>query len=200
MSAARDATTTRDEILSRVRSALSGRTGLPHPGPLDTQGEGGVGALSSRLERNGARVERLEPGAAPGEWLSHLLERLVHEREPSIAVGHGVPARLIPPLPSAPPEEASVGISVAWGAAAETGTLVLPATEGRRVQLLVPLHVVWLEKEHIHARLGDALDSTRQRGLGAAVGLHSGPSKSADIGRTLVTGVHGPGQLVVAVL
>ncbi|MDH3222252.1 MAG: lactate utilization protein [Gemmatimonadota bacterium] len=200
MSAARVGTTTRDQVLGRVRSALAGREGLPHPGALNTDPDGGLDALSSRLRQNGARVERVESGAAPGEWIGHLLQRLVPRDELTVAVGHGVPGRLIPPLPTAPPDQASVGISLAWGAAAETGTLVLPATEGRRVQLLVPVHVVWLDEGHIHARLQDALDSARKRGMGAALGLHSGPSKSADIGRTLVTGVHGPGQLVVAVL
>jgi L-lactate dehydrogenase complex protein LldG len=48
--------------------------------------------------------------------------------------------------------------------------------------------------------LGAALDAARERApLPAALALHSGPSKSADIGRILVRGVHGPGRLVAAV-
>ncbi|MGC8905434.1 LUD domain-containing protein, partial [Thermus sp.] len=38
------------------------------------------------------------------------------------------------------------------------------------------------------------------KALPAALGLHSGPSKSADIGQVMVKGVHGPGRLVVVVL
>jgi L-lactate dehydrogenase complex protein LldG len=36
--------------------------------------------------------------------------------------------------------------------------------------------------------------------LPSAVGLHSGPSKSADIGHIMVKGVHGPGRLIAAVI
>ncbi len=36
--------------------------------------------------------------------------------------------------------------------------------------------------------------------LPSAIGLHSGPSKSADIGHVMVKGVHGPGRLIAVVL
>ena len=45
----------------------------------------------------------------------------------------------------------------------------------------------------------EALERCRAR-LPAALALHSGPSKSADIGRVLVSGVHGPGRIVAAIL
>ena len=52
------------------------------------------------------------------------------------------------------------------------------------------------DMESVFARMEDALRELLD-GLPAAVGLHSGPSKSADIGRTVVTGVHGPGRCMV---
>lgn len=63
------------------------------------------------------------------------------------------------------------------------------------MQLLPPVHIVWVPPGRIFARLEDALLALK-RELPAAVGLHSGPSKSADIGRTVVTGVHGPGRCI----
>ena len=36
--------------------------------------------------------------------------------------------------------------------------------------------------------------------LPSAIGLHSGPSKSADIGQIMVKGVHGPGRVVAVVI
>ena len=36
--------------------------------------------------------------------------------------------------------------------------------------------------------------------LPATVGLHSAPSKSADIGQTVVTGVHGPGRCIAVLV
>ncbi len=93
------------------------------------------------------------------------------------------------------PEQADVGISLAWGAAADTGSLILPSTGTRAAQLLPPVHVVWVPLDRIFGRLEDALLELQPR-LPAGVGLHSGPSKSADIGRTVVTGVHGPGRCI----
>jgi L-lactate dehydrogenase complex protein LldG len=51
----------------------------------------------------------------------------------------------------------------------------------------------------IHATFREALAAVRPD-LPSAIGLHSGPSKSADIAQTLVTGVHGPGRLIVVVI
>ena len=47
-------------------------------------------------------------------------------------------------------------------------------------------------------QVGEALQDLQT--LPRALGLHSGPSKSADIGQVMVKGVHGPGRLVVVVL
>ena len=51
----------------------------------------------------------------------------------------------------------------------------------------------------VFGRLGDALPELSKR-LPAVAGLHSGPSKSADIGRTIVTGVHGPGRCIAVLI
>ena len=67
------------------------------------------------------------------------------------------------------------------GAVAETGSLVLDARDGRRVQLLPPTHVVLVRTRDVRATLAEALDEVA-RDQPSAVGLHSGPSKSADIG------------------
>jgi L-lactate dehydrogenase complex protein LldG len=87
---------------------------------------------------------------------------------------------------------------MARAAVGETGSLVMDARDGRRAQLLVPTHVVFVQEAHVLATLRDALRDVRAD-LPSAIGLHSGPSKSADIGQIMVKGVHGPGR-VVAVL
>ena len=111
----------------------------------------------------------------------------------------GVPDTLQPALPKTPPSEAALGVSVAVGAAAQTGSLVLSSKEGRRSQLLPPVHLIWVRAGDVHTTLGDALQACRED-LPATLALHSGPSKSADIGQILVTGVHGPGRIIAAVL
>ena len=95
-----------------------------------------------------------------------------------------------------PARDADAGISLAVAGASDSGSVLLPGTGSRREQLLPPVHYVWLEATHIRPSLAAALGQL-SRPLPQALGLHSGPSKSADIGQTLVTGVHGPGRLIV---
>jgi L-lactate dehydrogenase complex protein LldG len=90
-------------------------------------------------------------------------------------------------------------VSLAVGAAAQTGSLLLSSKEGRRSQLLPPVHLVWVRAEDVRTTLGEALQACRED-LPATLALHSGPSKSADIGQILVTGVHGPGRIIAAIL
>jgi L-lactate dehydrogenase complex protein LldG len=87
---------------------------------------------------------------------------------------------------------------MARGGVAETGSLILDARDGRRTQLLAPTHVVLVRASDIHETLSDALASLRTD-LPSAIGFHSGPSKSADIGQIMVKGVHGPGRVVALV-
>lgn len=190
----------REEVLTRVRDALSGREPIEHPGTLNFPSPGGAEAFRSQLEKAGAHVRRADAATDPAAWIVEVIRELTDDGNPTVAVGHGVPPHLVPSLPAAPPETASAGVSSAWAGAADSGTVILPAAGGRRVQLLAPLHVVWLEERLIHVHLQDALRAVRKRGLGSMVALHSGPSKSADIGRTLVKGVHGPGTLLVALI
>ena len=195
----------RERILGRIREANRERESVAHPGALPDAleppgpfGDAGradpVGAFEDRLRAAGGEVVRLADEAAARKWL----EEFAREFE-SMSVGVGVPDALQPPLPTAPPQEAALGVSLAVGAAAQTGSLLLSSREGRRSQLLPPVHLVWVRAGDVHTTLGDALQTCRED-LPAVLALHSGPSKSADIGQILVTGVHGPGRIIAAIL
>jgi L-lactate dehydrogenase complex protein LldG len=58
---------------------------------------------------------------------------------------------------------------------------------------------VFVRAAAIHATFRDAL-LVMKGDLPSAIGLHSGPSRSADIGQVMVKGVHGPGRLVAVIL
>lgn len=97
------------------------------------------------------------------------------------------------------------GVTDVHAALAETGTLICCSDAGhsRGLSLLVPLHVALVRRSDI---LPDMLDYwQRTRGM-APVELPSsqafitGPSKTADIEGVLVTGVHGPRDVVVLVV
>ena len=195
----------RERILSRVREANRDREPVSHPGLLPEAAEppgpfgaagraDPVGAFENRLRAAGGEVVRLVDEEAARRWL----EKFAGGFE-SVSVCRGVPEALRPTLPAAPPAEAALGVSAAVGAAAQTGSLLLSSREGRRSQLLPPVHLVWVRAQDVCTTLGEALESCRED-LPATLALHSGPSKSADIGQILVTGVHGPGRIIAAIL
>ena len=195
----------RERILSRVREANRDREPVSHPGSLPEAveppgpfGDAGqadpVGALEHRFRAAGGEVVLLADDEAARRWLEEFAGGFE-----SVSVCTGVPAALQPALPAAPPSEAALGVSAAVGAAAQTGSLLLSSREGRRSQLLPPVHLVWVRAQDVRATLGEALQACRED-LPATLALHSGPSKSADIGQILVTGVHGPGRIIAAIL
>lgn len=84
---------------------------------------------------------------------------------------------------------------------AETGSCVLLASEhvSRLVALLPPVHVAIVMKSQVIERLEDLFTLRREAfldgKLGSYMNIISGPSRSADIEQTIVTGVHGPGEV-----
>ena len=194
----------RGRILDRIQDANRHREAVAHPGRLPeaieppVPFEGGPGdpldAFEDRFRAAGGEVVRFADVGVLERWLASFTAEFE-----SVSVGVGVPETLHPHLPSASPSDAELGVSVAVGASAQTGSLLLSSREGRRSQLLPPVHLVWLRARHAHGTLCQALEARRNE-LPAALALHSGPSKSADIGRIIVTGVHGPGRIVAGII
>jgi L-lactate dehydrogenase complex protein LldG len=118
----------------------------------------------------------------------------------SMVFGATVPAPLRFQGEEMEPSAADLSISMARSAIAETGTLVLDARDGRLVQLLPQTHVVLVWKETLRASLLEFLQEVGEVALPSAIGLHSGPSKSADIGQVVVQGIHGPGRVIAGIL
>jgi L-lactate dehydrogenase complex protein LldG len=188
----------RGRILARIREALASRDAVPHPGPAPGAAGAGREHPADRFARSlihgGGEVVRLGSEEEAGLWLREFSLGFS-----SAVVSGRVPRALRPGLPPAEAHAAELGVSVALAGAGATGSLILSSGEGRALQLLPPTHLVWVEAEDIVTELEEALAHARSRELPATLALHSGPSKSADIGRILVTGVHGPGRLVAAV-
>jgi L-lactate dehydrogenase complex protein LldG len=190
----------RSAILGRVRAALEGRPAVEHPGafeswrPADTTAQTAIDRFAAMLEAAGGEVVRVADEAAAREWLSSFSQAFA-----SAVIGETLPVALRPTLPGGAPDTAPLGISRARGAIAETGSLLLDARDGRRAQLLPPTHVVLVQATDVHTTFRDAI-VTLKGDLPSAVGLHSGPSKSADIGHVMVKGVHGPGRLIAVVI
>lgn len=83
---------------------------------------------------------------------------------------------------------------------ARTGTLVLSAAQqsGRTVSVYAPVHICIAYTSQLVYDIKDALQSVRDKYNGtipSLVTFATGPSRTADIEKTLVTGVHGPKEV-----
>jgi L-lactate dehydrogenase complex protein LldG len=140
--------------------------------------------------RSGGEVESVPSVDEARRWIQDFTADF-----DGIALGTSLPPGLAPGGAVVSPDLAALGVSMARAAVAETGSLVLDARDGRGAQLLPPTHLVVLRCSDVFRTLAEALDELSED-LPSALGLHSGPSKSADIGQILVKGVHGPGRVV----
>lgn len=100
---------------------------------------------------------------------------------------------------------ADIGLSTAEWAIAETGSLVLEGGpgKGRSVTLLPPTYVAIVPVERVLRTVPEAIEKYAGRGpagLPANVCFHTGPSRSGDIEMSLVTGMHGPGDVCVVLV
>ena len=101
---------------------------------------------------------------------------------------------------------ADIGLTGVDYAIAETGSCVLLARKGvsRLVSLLPPIHVAVVEKGQVLPSLDELFTLRRHAFLrddgGSYMNIISGPSRSADIEQTLVTGVHGPREAHMVLL
>ena len=90
------------------------------------------------------------------------------------------------------------GITRAWGAVAETGSLILDdATTSSRLGALVPwIHIAVVAPDRILPDVGSAIAAL---GDDPNVIFCTGPSKTADVEGILIEGVHGPGEQVALI-
>jgi L-lactate dehydrogenase complex protein LldF len=105
--------------------------------------------------------------------------------------------------------EATVGISGANMAIAETGTIVLVTNEGNAdlATTLPPVHIALFGIDKVVATLEDAVAVIRmlpRSGTGQVMTSYvnwiTGPSRSADIEQSLTIGVHGPREVHCVIL
>jgi L-lactate dehydrogenase complex protein LldG len=85
---------------------------------------------------------------------------------------------------------------------ARTGSIVLSTAQagGRTASVYAPVHICVAYTSQVVVDLRDALAATREKygnQLPSLISFATGPSRTADIEKTLVVGVHGPREVVV---
>ena len=83
---------------------------------------------------------------------------------------------------------------------ARTGSIVSSAAQqdGRTVSVYAPIHICIAYTNQLVFDIKDALQSIKEKYTGnipSLISFASGPSRTADIEKTLVTGVHGPKEV-----
>ncbi|MBS1509756.1 MAG: LUD domain-containing protein [Bacteroidetes bacterium] len=83
---------------------------------------------------------------------------------------------------------------------ARTGTIVMSAAQqsGRTVSVYAPVHICIAYTHQLVYDIKDALQLLKEKYAGnipSQITFASGPSRTADIEKTLVTGVHGPKEV-----
>ncbi len=101
---------------------------------------------------------------------------------------------------------AGLGVTGVDYAVAETGSVVLLARSevSRLPALLPPTYVAIVERGKVLPSLDELFTLRRDEfyldNLGSYLNIITGPSRTADIAQTLVTGVHGPGDVHMVLL
>lgn len=88
---------------------------------------------------------------------------------------------------------------------ARTGTIVLSAAQpsGRIIPVYAPIHIVIAYSHQLVFDIKDAVDLLKAKynnSLPSMISLATGPSRTADIEKTLVVGVHGPREVYVLLI
>lgn len=169
-----------DDLVARFRTRAESMQSTTE----EVAGEGGVPEAVARY----LKAANLPPAGCVWPQLAHLDWK---------AAGLTLEAR------GAGADDA-VGVTGAFAAIAETGTLVLasgpdtPAT----VSLLPETHVAVVSADRIVAHMEDAFALAREAfgQLPRAIHFVSGPSRTADIDQTIVLGAHGPSRVHIVLV
>jgi L-lactate dehydrogenase complex protein LldG len=207
--------TAREEILSRIDSALGAGVAVPDvPRGYNLAGSGPpagdadvVARFCERAAEYRATVRRLDAGAVDDAIADacreHGAKRLA---VPAAGRRHVAGVELVVDDPPISPRGLDRVDGVVTGCAlaiAETGTIVLDggAESGRRAITLVPdLHICVVDSRRIHASVPDAIAELAPAAAeGRPLTFVSGPSATSDIELERVEGVHGPRELVILV-
>jgi L-lactate dehydrogenase complex protein LldG len=169
-------------------------------------------AFEAQATRVGAAVHRVPISRTVPAAVSILndsgcrsvaLASVLPQRAELIQAVHGAGLSEVASRSLQPTRRADAGLSAAKLGVAETGSVLLhSSSDDRLVELCVDVHLVVLPADSLVSTLDEAFEVLREISSRppAYATLVSGPSRSADIERTLTIGVHGPRALHILLL
>jgi len=174
------------ERFSNELGALDGKAHIA--GSLETA----AGVVASVLASRKIGHLALGPGAMTASVAAKLEGRAQHQ-EIVKTLDWKAEASLLAEIPA--------GLVEAKAGIADTGTIILDTEEQLLASLLPPLLIALLPADRVAASTSEALALLSDRWMaGGRLTLVTGPSRTADIEKKLVLGVHGPKDLVVVIV
>ncbi len=198
----------REDFLERVRNATGRspkapamRPPLP-PKPSEAQS---LPSLAERFKLEHERVLGEVHVVKSLEDATQMLATLLEGKKSFIRSNHAILDQiglknLTTNLQALEAKDAEVGITGCEGGIAATGSVGFSSHWGRLAALLPYHHIVFLRADQLVPDLEDWYLKLSMTELPGAWGMHTGPSKSADIEQTMALGVHGPGKVDVILL
>lgn len=100
-------------------------------------------------------------------------------------------------------EEAEIVFTPCEFLIATTGSALVSSSSGlgRKAHVSPKIHVVLATASQLKLQMGDAIEALKNKydEMPSWVGLITGPSRTADIEKTLVMGAHGPSEFIVLI-
>jgi len=204
--------TPREKVLKKIRNALIHKTNQPYPhveweksvyhlpeGSLEelfakafTKAGGQFVFCENELDF----LENIISLAEEKGWKKFFCrEKKITEKMDQVAFPYE-------PLSNENFEEGMVGITSCEALVARLGSILVSSKSqsGRRFVVIPTTHIVLAYTSQLVPQLKDALQLMRskyQDQLPALIATITGPSRTADIEKTLVTGAHGPKEIFV---
>lgn len=206
-----DSLKARDNVLSRIREAAKTKTALPYPEVRNDddithpqeddlaihfaqnfQTIGGFFHYGANLDET---MDALHLLATQKKWINlHCWDKAW---QATFKEYDFRPARMGRNL-----DNADGGITTCEYLIARTGSVLVSSAEtsGRSLSIVPNVHIVMANTNQIVWDIKDALGSVRDRyndELPSMLSIITGPSRTADIEKTLVLGAHGPKEIYV---
>jgi L-lactate dehydrogenase complex protein LldG len=200
----------KENILKRVRNALSQSVQLPFP---NSEGNSSVFRTENEsLELKFAEeFTRLQGKFVYCTGKAELLDSLrsLCENKEWHSVFCKTPSLLkiireeeLPSLNKGTMHEADAAITDCEYLVARTGSVVLSSAQpsGRALPVYAPVHIMIAFTHQLVFDLKDAISKLKDKygnDIPSAISFATGPSRTADIEKTLVVGIHGPKEVYV---
>lgn len=196
-------TPAKENILKKIRQALSNPVPLPFP-----HGEGNQSVFRSSNEDASIifaeEFTKLQGKFAFCTDISDLKKQLqdliVQKNWTKIYFKEDMVASLFNTASYPDLESCEVSVTGCESLAARTGTIVMSAAQqsGRTTSVYAPIHICIANSNQLVYDIRDALVNLKEKygnNIPSLITFASGPSRTADIEKTLVTGVHGPKEV-----